>query len=76
MELISGTPFSGIELPVKDGYSSIGNSRQSLDSSARVPIFALIAGGGEKGFKSATPITDTPKANPNSSVIIGYLKHE
>ncbi len=61
------------ELPISKGTGS-GSIEQKLQSAGRVPVFRIVAGEGGVTFP-ADP-SDTAKSNPNSTVIIGYIKTE
>jgi hypothetical protein len=61
------------ELPIAKGSGS-GSIEQSIKTAGRVPVFRIVAGEGGVTFPS-DPI-ETAKSNPNSTVIIGYIKTE
>jgi hypothetical protein len=70
---ISKFEVSENELPIRKGSGSEIIEGQ-IQSPARTPIFRIIAGEGGVTFP-ADP-TDTAKSNPNSTVLIGYIKTE
>jgi hypothetical protein len=55
----------------KHGSAALGYNTK-IAASGRTPVFILEAGG--NSFKVATVAEDAPKENPNSSIIIAYLK--
>jgi hypothetical protein len=59
------------EFPMAEGTASAGNSTK-ISASGRTPVFILSAGGDSFTFTEVAE--DAPKANPNASVIIAYLK--
>jgi len=59
------------EFPMKKGTACSGNSTK-IAPSGRTPVFTLLAGSSSSSF--STVAEDAPKANPNASVIIAYLK--
>jgi hypothetical protein len=59
------------EFPMKKG-SAWAECSKKIAASGRTPVFTLIAG--SSSSVSPTIAEDTPKENPNASVIIAYLK--
>lgn len=61
------------ELPITKGVGS-GAITEKIKIPGRTPIFRIIVG--DKGFTFPEDPFDTPKENPETTVLIGYLKAE
>jgi len=68
----SGFSFQESEFPIT--HASFAHRSGIASPPERLPLFAMVVG--EKGVYLPAELSETPKANANSKVLIGYLKTE
>ncbi len=70
---VSRASFPQADFPFAMGMAS-GETGEPIHVPGRIPVFRAIAGG--QGYRLPKHAMDTPKENPEASVLIGYLKVE
>ncbi len=70
MRAAENLDISPVDFPVAEG-SGAGEFQSGITTPGRTAVFQLIAGA--KNIKFTSVAEDTPKENPDASVLIGYL---